>query len=396
MDVLVVLGTTAAYLFSVFNGFFAERLGLAGSGLYFEASAIIITLVLLGRFLEEKAKGKTSAALKKLMQLQPATALVQRGAESIEIAVEDMVPGDHVLLRPGDRVPVDGKVISGSSAVDESAVTGESMPVEKAPGDQLISGSVNSYGSLIFEAEKVGRDSVLSRIIAIVEEAQGSKAPIQKLADRIAAIFVPAVLLAALLTLVLWLITGSSEQAILSAVAVLVIACPCALGLATPTAIMVGTGVGAGRGILIKNAEILQSTSSINAVVLDKTGTLTRGKPNLQSIIPVNETGRSDEAERTGEAGRTGEAREAEVLALAASLEQHSEHPLARALVRAAGDRNLSLQVVTDFTAKPGKGITGKVDNVEYRIGTASFLQDTGLDLTVPLYESSLAKKEAA
>ncbi|MDA3852173.1 MAG: heavy metal translocating P-type ATPase, partial [Spirochaetaceae bacterium] len=258
MDVLVAMGTSAAYFYSIFNGFFASRLGLKSPGLYFEASAIIITLVLLGKFLEMRAKGKTSEAIEKLMGLQPKTALVERQGEWIDVPVDQVIPGDLLQLRPGDRVPVDGVITWGNSALDESMITGESMPAEKSVGDKITGGTINSYGSLRFTAEHVGRDSVLSRIISIVEEAQGSKAPIQKLADRVAAVFVPVVLGIAVLTfLIWWLVIGDVNQAFISAVAVLVIACPCALGLATPAAIMVGTGVGAQRGILIKNGEVL-------------------------------------------------------------------------------------------------------------------------------------------
>jgi P-type Cu+ transporter len=319
MDLLIALGTSAAYFFSIFNGFFAARFGIEPGGLYFEASAIIITLVLLGRYFEARAKRKTSDAINKLMDLQPKKATVQRNGENVIVPISDVVPGDIVLVRPGDRIPVDGTILSGNTAVDESAVTGESIPVEKAPGDQVIGGTINSYGALHFTAKNVGKDSVLARIISVVEEAQGSKAPVQKAADKVAAIFVPVVLGIALITfLIWWLAAGSVTGAIMSAVAVLVIACPCALGLATPTAIMVGTGVGAGRGILIKNGEILQTAGKISAIVLDKTGTITKGRPELQEIVSFSEQS------------------EDQVLTLAASLEYGSEHPLARAVVQAA------------------------------------------------------------
>jgi Cu+-exporting ATPase len=365
MDVLVALGTSAAYFFSIFNGFFAESLGVASDGLYFEASAIIISLVLLGRFFEARAKGKTSEALKKLMDLQPKTAKVIRDGNEMELPVEDVLPGDMVLIRPGDRIPVDGVVASGASAVDESAVTGESLPVEKAVGDSLLSGTVNSYGSLKMQSEKVGSESMLARIIRVVEEAQGSKAPIQKLADQVAALFVPVVLAIAVLSFALWWsISGDLTQAIVSAVAVLVIACPCALGLATPTAIMVGTGVAAQRGILIKNAEVLQASGKINALVLDKTGTITYGKPELQSTHSFS--GLS----------------ESELLKLAYSLEYDSEHPLGKALVAGAEEAGLRSDPADDFQAIPGKGITGSVEGQSYRIGTTLFMNESGIDLT--------------
>ena len=363
MDVLVALGTSSAYFFSIFNGFLAESLGVETTGLYFEASAIIITLVLLGKYLETNAKGKTSEAIKKLMGLQPKTARVEREGEVVEVPISDVLTGDLVYIKPGDRIPVDGLIITGNTAVDESMITGESMPVEKGVGDNVVSGTINSYGSIQFKAEHVGKDSVLSRIIAIVEEAQGSKAPIQKLADKVASIFVPVVLIIAILTFFIWWMGfGSLTDAIVSAVAVLVIACPCALGLATPTAIMVGTGVGASRGILIKNGEILQSAGKLTAVVLDKTGTITLGKPELQEIIPLAED--------------LNETEKANLLQIAASLEDNSEHPLARAVVMAAEDKNIKLTTIDDFIAVPGKGIQAGLEGKTYFIGTEKFLAE--------------------
>ena len=366
MDVLVAMGTSSAYFFSIFNGFFAERLGVGTTGLYFEASAIIITLVLLGKYLESNAKGKTSEAIKKLMGLQPKTARVERNGEVVEVSISDVIPGDLIHIKPGDRIPVDGLIMSGNTAVDESMITGESMPVEKKTGDKLVSGTINSYGTVKFKAEHVGRDSVLSRIIAIVEEAQGSKAPIQKLADKVAAVFVPVVLAIAVLTfLIWWLVMGSLTSAIVSSVAVLVIACPCALGLATPTAIMVGTGVGAQRGILIKNGEILQSAGKLTAVVLDKTGTITMGKPEMQELLPLNED--------LTESGIR------QLLQIAASLEDNSEHPLARAVVLAAEDQGLTLERCEDFQAVPGKGIQADLKGRKYFIGTEKYLGEKGI-----------------
>jgi len=364
MDVLVALGTSAAYFFSIFNGFIAESIGVVNSGLYFEASAIIITLVLLGRYLEMKAKGKTAEAIKKLMGLQPKTASVERDGEVIVVTVSDVIPGDIVHVKPGESVPVDGKVISGNTSIDESMITGESMPVEKTAGDSLVGGTMNSYGSVRFEAVHVGKDSVLSRIISVVEEAQGSKAPIQKLADKVAAIFVPVVLVIALATfLIWWLIFGSLTSAIIAAVAVLVIACPCALGLATPTAIMVGTGIGANRGILIRNGEVLQLAGKLTTVILDKTGTVTKGKPELQEIISLNNMP------------------EDELLKIAASLENNSEHPLAQAIVDAAGKRKLEISETEEFTAIPGKGIRGKIRGREYILGTKSFMVSNNIKI---------------
>ncbi len=369
MDLLVSLGTLSAFAFSVFNGFFS---GSENPALYFEASALIITLVLLGKYLEAGARGKTSEAIRKLMGLQPRTALVLRSEEELEIPISDVIPGDIVLIRPGDRIPVDGTVLEGNSAVDESMITGESMPVEKSEGDSLVSGTVNSYGALLFRAEKVGKDSVLSRIIAVVEEAQGSKAPIQKLADRVAAVFVPVVLGIAVLTFLIWTLGfADPEGGLIAAVAVLVIACPCALGLATPTAVMVGTGVGAQRGILIRNGEVLQAAGRIDTVVLDKTGTVTRGRPELQEIIPLN-----------------GKNNETALLVLAAALERNSEHPLAKAVVQNAADRGLTLPESEAFLSIPGKGIEGRIEGALFIMGTESFLKSRGIET------DSLAEKK--
>jgi P-type Cu+ transporter len=379
MDVLVALGTSAAYFFSIFNGFIAESVGVINSGLYFEASAIIITLVLLGKYLEMRAKGKTAEAIKKLMGLQPKNASVERNGEVIVVPISDVIPGDIVHVKPGERIPVDGKVISGDTTVDESMITGESMPVEKTTGDSLVGGTMNSFGSVRFEAVHVGKDSVLSRIISVVEEAQGSKAPIQKLADKVAAIFVPVVLGIALVTFLgWWLILGSLTSAIVSAVAVLVIACPCALGLATPTAIMVGTGIGAGRGILIRNGEVLQLAGKLTTVVLDKTGTVTKGKPELQELISLNEKSKED------------------LLQIAASLENNSEHPLAMAIVKAAKAKKLVILDCEDFISIPGKGIRGKINGQEYLIGTESFMVSNKIDIKLILDKKAALELKGA
>jgi len=364
MDVLVALGTSSAYFYSIYNGFISSAAG--APELYFEASAIILTLVMLGKYLEAGAKGKTSEAIKKLMGLQPKTARIERKGKAVDVPISDVEPGDIVLIRPGERIPVDGPILEGSTAVDESMITGESMPVEKSAGDRVVSGTINSYGSIRFTAEHVGKDSVLARIISVVEEAQGSKAPIQKLADQVAAVFVPVVLGIALLTfLIWWLGFGSLSHGIMAAVAVLVIACPCALGLATPTAIMVGTGVGAGRGILIKNGEILQAAGRLSAVVLDKTGTMTRGRPELKDVIPLTEAMSRNE-----------------LLALAAGLEENSEHPLARAVVKAAQDEGLVLKKTDSFKAIPGKGISASYEEKKFLIGKEEFVESEGTDLS--------------
>ena len=377
MDVLIVLGTSAAYFFSIFNGFLAGPMGIDSSGLYFEASAIIITLVLLGRYFEARAKRKTSDALSKLMDLQPKKAVVERDGESVTLPVSDVVPGDVILIRPGDRIPVDGIVLSGNTAVDESTVTGESIPVEKAPGDTIIGGTINTYGAIRFTAEKVGKDSMLARIISVVEEAQGSKAPVQKTADKVAAVFVPAVLGIAAVTFILWwIIAGSVTDALMASVAVLVIACPCALGLATPTAIMVGTGVGAIRGILIKNGEVLQTAGKISAVVLDKTGTVTRGRPELQTVVSLSDLS------------------EDEALELAAALEYGSEHPLALAVIQAAEQRGIQPRSDVDITAVPGRGVIARMDGSDLFLGTESLMESSGVDITKAIEEkASLEEK---
>ena len=362
MDVLVALGTSAAYMFSVFNAFFAVPLAIESTGLYFEASAVIITLVLFGRYLEEMAKGKTSEAIRHLMNLQPKSAHVRRNGEELDLPLSDIVEGDVVLTRPGERIAVDGVVIHGVSAVDESALTGESMPVEKSEGDSVLSGSLNSYGALEVEAKHAGKDSVFSRIIQIVEEAQNSKSPIQELADKVASVFVPSVLLIALLTFLMWTFALSDiTQGIISAVAVLVIACPCALGLATPTAIMVSTGVGAQRGILIRNGKVLQQMEKVDTIVFDKTGTLTKGKPEVNGLYLLAEQ------------------KEEEILAVLASLENTSEHPLGKAIVAYAKERGVIPSALSEFTAVPGRGIRGSYQGNEYLVGTERFLQESGL-----------------
>ncbi len=368
--------TSAAFAYSVFNGFFAQSFGIDGRGLYFEASAVIITLVLVGRYLEAKAKGKTSEAIRKLMDLQPKMATVERNGATETIPVADVVPGDIVLVRPGDRLPVDGRVIDGNTAVDESMITGESMPVEKSSGDDVIGGTINTFGTIRYRAEKIGAESMLARIVAYVEEAQGSKAPIQRLADRVAAVFVPVVLgIAATTLLAWWLIGGSAAQGTIAAVAVLVIACPCALGLATPTAVMVGTGVGAERGILIRSGSVLEQLGRINTVALDKTGTITRGAPEIREIVPGSGVS------------------EAHLLGVARSLEEPSEHPLARAIVTGADARGVNATPVEAFQAIPGKGVEGTIGGTPYIIGTPRYLGSRGIE-TGDLADRAVALQE--
>lgn len=360
MDVLVSIGTTAAYLYSVYNGFFAGD----SMNLYFEASAIVITLIMLGKYLEAVAKGKTSEAIKKLMGIRAKTARVVRDDREEDIPVEDVVIGDIVVVRPGEKVPVDGEIIEGRSAVDESMLTGESIPVEKNPGDTVIGATINKTGSFKFRATNVGRDTVLSQIVRMVEEAQESKAPVQKLADRISGVFVPVVMVIALISLFLWWLVGKDLNAgIINAVAVLVIACPCALGLATPTSVMVGTGKGAENGILIKGGEYLQRAHEIDALILDKTGTITKGKPELTDVVS------------------TGGISEEEVLRFAAITERGSEHPLGEAIVKGARERGIVMTDSSEFEAVPGHGVVALIDGKRVLLGNRRLMQKEGVSL---------------
>jgi len=368
MNTLIAVGTSAAYFYSMvavlFPGLFAAG-GLEPS-VYFDTSAMIITLILLGRFLEARARGQTSEAIKKLIGLQPKTALVIRDGKETEIPVEDVQVGDLILVRPGERVPVDGIVRQGYSTIDESMITGESIPVEKKVGDEVIGASINKTGSFQFEATKVGKDTTLAQIIRLVEEAQGSKAPIQRLADIIASYFVPIVIGIAIITFIIWYFLGPAPAltyAFLNFVAVLIIACPCALGLATPTAIMVGTGKGAEHGILIRSAESLERSHKIGAVLLDKTGTLTRGKPRVTDIIAIPSSSQE------------------EVLRLAASAEHGSEHPLGEAIVRAALEKKLEVSPASDFKAIPGHGVEALVAGKKLVLGNLRLIKDRGLSL---------------
>jgi Cu+-exporting ATPase len=367
MFTLIALGTGTAYLFSaavtVFPDFFEAR-GVE-SAVYFDTAAIIIGLILLGRYLEARAKGQTSEAIRRLMGLQAKTARVLRDGKEEDISVAQVFVGDLIVVRPGESIPVDGTVIDGASAVDESMLTGESLPVEKVAGAQVFGATTNRTGSFTFRAAKIGTDTVLSQIIRLVEEAQGSKAPIQKMADVVASYFVPIVIGVASLSFLLWWSLGPSPSltySMLTFVAVLIIACPCALGLATPTAIMVGTGIGAANGVLIRNAEALERARKIQAIVLDKTGTLTVGKPSVTDIIPIGVT-------------------EAEVLRLAASAERGSEHALGEALVTAADERNIELEQPTDFEAIPGQGIVASVGNTVVAIGNSVMMASRGIGL---------------
>ena len=362
MNTLVVMGTTAAYLYSAVAALAPGLFAAGRADVYFDTSALIITLILLGRLLEARAKGRTNEAIKKLAGLQAKTARVVRGGEEVDVPVEDLHVGDVVVVRPGEKVPVDGRVVSGGSAVDESMITGESIPVTKREGDEVIGATINASGSFLFAATKVGKDTALSQIIRMVEEAQGSKAPIQRLADRISAVFVPAVICVAAATFVVWLRLGPEPTltfALLNTVAVLIIACPCAMGLATPTSIMVGTGKGAESGILIKGGEALEGAHKLDTVVLDKTGTLTRGRPELTDVVIGDEI------------------REEELLRLVASAERGSEHPLGEAIVRGAKHRGLSLEDTDSFEAVSGGGIRALVEGREVLAGNKRFLAES-------------------
>jgi len=368
MNTLIAVGTSAAYFYSMVAVFFPGLFQAGGLELhlYFDTSAMIIALILLGRFLEARAKGQTSAAIKRLIGLQPKTAMVVRDDKEVKIPVEEVQVGDLILVRPGERVPVDGIIRQGSPAIDESMVTGESLPVEKKEGDEVIGATINKTGSFQFEANRVGRDTTLARIVRLVEEAQGSKAPIQRLADVIASYFVPVVIGIAIITFSVWYFFGPSPSltyAFLNFIAVLIIACPCALGLATPTAIMVGTGKGAEHGILIRSAEALERFYKIDTLLLDKTGTLTEGKPRVTDIIAVSPHSQE------------------EVLGLAASVEHDSEHPLGEAVVRAARERGLTISPASDFKAIPGHGAEALMDSKKLLLGNLKLMKDREISL---------------
>lgn len=371
MDTLVAIGTSAAYFFSIYNAFIVED----NMNLYFEASATIITLILMGKYLEAAAKGKTSEAIKKLMGMQARTAKVIRDGIEQDIAIEEVTHGDVVIVRPGEKLPVDGVIVEGNSSVDESMITGESMPVEKRVGDIVTGATINKVGTFKFKATKVGSETFLAQIIKIVEEAQGSKAPIQHLADKVSGIFVPVVLLIAIATFIIWyLVTGNIQSGIISGVAVLVIACPCALGLATPTAIMVGTGKGAENGILIKNGESLEKAYKLNAVILDKTGTITNGKPVLTDIVVLN-----------------GYKKE-EILKIGGIAEKKSEHPLGTAIYESAKKELGELADPDKFEAVPGRGVIVETEGKKVIAGNRKLLSENGINIAE--YETILEKLE--
>ena len=373
MDVLVALGSTVAFVYSVVVVvMLSVGSTLAGEHVYFETAALIITLIKLGKLLEVRAKGDTSEAIRELIGLQPDTARVVRQGVDYDIPISDVVVGDLLLVRPGERIPVDGEVVDGLSSIDESMLTGESMPVEKAPGDVVVGATMNKSGAFHFRATRVGADTALAQVIRLVQEVQGSKAPIQRLADQVAGIFVPIVIIVAVLTFfVWWVVVGADfSVALVRLVAVLVIACPCALGLATPTAVMVGTGRGARQGILFRSSEALQRVRRLGTVVFDKTGTLTRGEPEIRTVITLD----SDEAE---------------LLRLAGSAELMSEHPLGEAVLREAQSRSLNLTKPSSFRAIPARGVEAIIGGAEVLVGNQVLMSQRDIDLT----EFELAKE---
>jgi len=371
MNSLVAIGTSAAYLYSATATFLPSVFAAAGETphVYYDTAAVIVTLILFGRLLEARAKGRTSEAIKKLAGLQPKTARIIRNGNEQDIDIAHVQVGDRVIVKPGERIPVDGSIESGYSSVDESMITGESIPVEKFKGDPVIGGTINKSGSFTYSANKVGKDTVLSQIIKLVQDAQASKAPVQRLVDKVASVFVPIVIVIAIASFFGWFLTGTEETrltvALLNFVAVLIIACPCALGLATPTAIMVGTGKGAEMGILIKNSEALEKAKAINTVIFDKTGTITTGRPAVTDFRILNS-----------------KLREQEILNLTASLENKSEHPLAHAVVRYAKKRNCEITEPDRFDSHTGRGVTGTVNGKSIVVGNARFLQSQSISLS--------------
>jgi Cu+-exporting ATPase len=386
MFTLIAIGTGAAYLFSVsallFPGAFpASFRGHGGEvAVYFEAAAVITTLVLLGQVLELRARAQTSSAIRSLLELAPKTARVIRSNGSEEdIPLEFIRAGAKLRVRPGEKIPVDGVVVEGASNVDESMLTGEPIPVEKIAGSKVTGGTVNGTGSFMMRAERVGSETMLARIVQMVAEAQRSRAPIQRIADRVSAWFVPAVIVAAILTFIIWAMIGPEPHlayALVNAVAVLIIACPCALGLAVPMSVMVGTGRGAMAGVLIRNAEVLEKMVAVNTLVLDKTGTITEGKPKLVSIVAADG------------------ANDAEVLRLAAGLEKNSEHPLAAAIVNAAIEKGIALPEVRDFRSQTGKGVIGEIDQQPVALGNAALMHELSANVSAFAAQADALRKD--
>lgn len=390
MDTLISLGTNAAYFYSllvVIAPIFGYSLG---DHIYAETAAMIITLVKLGKYFETRAKSQTSTAIKQLMAITPKTARVVRGATEVELPIEDVTVGDVLIVRPGERVPVDGVVLSGTSNVDESMLTGEALPVEKTVSDRVIGGTVNKSGAFTFEARKVGKETTLAQIVQLVEQAQGSKAPIQDLADKISAVFVPIVIGIALVTFAAWYVltpTHSVNEALVSAIAVLIIACPCALGLATPTAMMVSTGRGAEMGILIRSGEALEAMQKITAMVLDKTGTLTLGKPRVTDVVisefkfQISDLRKESRDLRGGAGLEPPEMTADDILRLAAAAEKFSEHPLGQAIVESARAEGLTLPPAVDFEALAGQGVFARVDSQEVIVGNSKLMVDQKIEM---------------
>lgn len=373
MDSLVALGTSAAFLYSVYSTVLVyQGEAHAAMNLYYESAAVILTLITLGKYFEEVSKGKTSEAIKKLMGLAPKTARVMRNGSEVEISIEEVHTGDVVVVRPGEKIPVDGVIVEGSSAIDESMLTGESLPVEKKINDSVVGASINKTGSFKFEATKVGEDTTLAQIIHLVEEAQGSKAPIAQLADKVSGIFVPIVIVLAILAGVAWFFLGQESWvfALTITISVLVIACPCALGLATPTAIMVGTGKGAENGVLIKSGDALETTHKVQTIVFDKTGTITEGKPVVTDILAYNGMEKDT------------------VLALAAAAEIGSEHPLGQAIIEAAKEKGLELPSTSDFNAIPGHGIEVQTSGKTLLLGNQKLMKERQIPLTTEIAEA--------
>ena len=375
MDTLVAIGTSSAFIYSLYTtinlirnaGVSMEMHMSHHHQLYFESAGIIIALILLGKFLESRSKGKTSEAIKKLMGLQPKTATIMVDDKEVEVSIDEVLEGDIVVVKPGEKIPVDGKIVFGHTSIDESMLTGESMPVEKTVGDSVTGASINKNGLIRFEATKVGKDTALAQIIKLVEDAQGTKAPIAKLADTVAGYFVPAVITIAVISALLWAIIGKENTTFVLTIfiSVLVIACPCALGLATPTAIMVGTGKGAENGILIKSSVALELAHKVNTVIFDKTGTITEGKPKVTEIITY------------------GDYDEDYILKLAASAEKGSEHPLGEAIVRYAEEKNMNLINVEKFNSVTGKGINAVIDNKKINLGNVKMMENLNISLDI-------------
>ncbi|WP_418572448.1 copper-translocating P-type ATPase, partial [Intestinibacter bartlettii] len=375
MDTLVAIGTSSAFIYSLYttinlirNADVSMEMHMSHHHqLYFESAGIIIALILLGKFLESRSKGKTSEAIKKLMGLQPKTAIIMVDDKEVEVSIDEVLEGDIVVVKPGEKIPVDGKIVFGHTSIDESMLTGESMPVEKTVGDSVTGASINKNGLIRFEATKVGKDTALAQIIKLVEDAQGTKAPIAKLADTVAGYFVPAVITIAVISALLWAIIGKENTTFVLTIfiSVLVIACPCALGLATPTAIMVGTGKGAENGILIKSSVALELAHKVNTVIFDKTGTITEGKPKVTEIITY------------------GDYDEDYILKLAASAEKGSEHPLGEAIVRYAEEKNMNLINVEKFNSVTGKGINAVIDNKKINLGNVKMMEDLNISLDI-------------